>query len=545
MRKRNRILSLLLGMAMVFSLTACGGGKQTDEAGTAQENEAEDTQVQSDAGKVSDETKDTNQVTVISPSDNGSLNIYTNTIGKPGKIMVEPFVQTLWQYNKDMELEGVLCEDFTYDEDGMGITLKLRQGVKWHNGDDFTSADVVYTLGTMLAESPAAPNYNFIDYADVTAADDYTVHVGLSRQMGLFEHRCSDLYMYCKSFEEGTNTTGTDGGELLECGTGSYIVTEYEKDDHVSYKRNDDYWQDVAKLDGLTIRFIGEAATAFLEVQTGEAQISLNISASDQSDVLNGKYENLSISNGANMSHYAIGMNQYNPYFESPEVREAINHAINREEVFAVAFEGVGTVAYTPVCVDVFGFDEQYKDNYPFPYDPEKAKELLAQAGYADGFSCSFAIENNTIQKTMAELVQGYLSEVGITVTIDMYEAAALTEVLKGADWGLCQAMCNMNGDPSSALNYQCNVKNVGTSDKFNNDRDAIAQECTRLLEEAETISNPEEREKVYFEFQKLYFESPWEVPVCDQSIYAVYSSSLDGYWGAGVQPHFRNLSYK
>ena len=267
MRKRNRILSLLLGMAMVFSLTACGGGKQTDEAGTAQENEAEDTQVQSDAGKVSDETKDTNQVTVISPSDNGSLNIYTNTIGKPGKIMVEPFVQTLWQYNKDMELEGVLCEDFTYDEDGMGITLKLRQGVKWHNGDDFTSADVVYTLGTMLAESPAAPNYNFIDYADVTAADDYTVHVGLSRQMGLFEHRCSDLYMYCKSFEEGTNTTGTDGGELLECGTGSYIVTEYEKDDHVSYKRNDDYWQDVAKLDGLTIRFIGEAATAFLVVQ--------------------------------------------------------------------------------------------------------------------------------------------------------------------------------------------------------------------------------------------------------------------------------------
>lgn len=528
MRKKAKILTAAL-IGMLF-LSACG----TTEADAPEATNSDGPSVKSG-----------NTMTVISPKDNGSLNVYSKTIGREAKYMSEPFLETLWQYNSEMELEGVLCESFVYDDDNTGITLNLRQDVYWHNGELFTAEDVVYTLGTMLAESPAAPNYDYIDYNDITAVDEHTVHIGFARKTGVFEHRSSDLFIYNKAFEEGTSTTDSDGNELLACGTGAYIVTEYVKDDHVSYVKNSNYWGNETELDGLTIRFISEAATAFLEVQTGDAQITINTTATDQVDVLNGVYDELSISNGSNMSHYAIGMNQYNEYFESTLVREAMNYAIDREEVFKVAFESVGELSYTPIPSDIFGFDEQYIEKYPYSYDPDKAKDLLEQAGYSNGFECSFAIENNMISKTAAELVQSYLSEIGVTVTIDMYETAAITEVLKGEDWGLCIAMCNFNGDPASALSYQCSVKNVGTSNKFNNDDDKIAQECTALIEQAEQTSSPSEREELYHKFQELYFESPWEIPVCDQSIYAIYSNDIEGYWNAGIQPHYGNLKYK
>ena len=98
---------------------------------------------------------------------------------------VGPFCETLWQYDQDLNLEGVLAESFEYDDDLMGITVHLRDNVYWHNGDKFTADDVVYTMG-VVAESPAGPNYDYIDYANVQAVDELTVYFPLTRQMGVF-----------------------------------------------------------------------------------------------------------------------------------------------------------------------------------------------------------------------------------------------------------------------------------------------------------------------------------------------------------------------
>lgn len=548
MKAYKKIVAMLLSAGMLVSMTACGGNtsETTAASGETQASAGQETTAAEggDAAQGSSQAKEDNWLTVVSTRDNGSLDMYVNSINRWGKAQVGPFLQTLWQYDENLNLEGVLAESFEYDDDLMGITVHLRDNVYWHNGEKFTADDVVYTMG-MLAAGPAAKNYNYIDYENVKAVDDLTVYFPLTRAMGVFEHRSSDLFMYCKSFQEGTNTKDTDGNELIACGTGAFIVTEYEKDDHVSYRRNDNYWGDKAKLDGLTIRFIGEASTAFMEVQTGSAQISNNTSASDLSDVQAGKYDNIIASDDAKMAHNGIGMNQRTPYFADVRVRQAVNYAINREEIFNVAYEGVGSQAWSCISVDVFGFDESYVNNFPYEYDVEKAKALMAEAGYADGFTCSFAIENNTLQKTTAELVQAYLAEIGITVEIEMYESAALNDLIPTENWGLAFATYNQNGDPSSALTFGTSIRNVGGSNKFNNDQDPIAVQYTEMLESSECVASEQERLDIYKEMQKLYFSTIWEVPIADQSVYVVQSTDIEGYWGAGVQPHFENVSFK
>ncbi len=543
MKKWKKLTALALAFAMTASLAACGGGG-TESSGAAGTGGAAETGASGENSGGSSQAKEDNWLTVISTRDNGSLNMYTTTVNRWGKVEVGPFCETLWQYDQDLNLEGVLAESFEYDDDLMGITVHLRDNVYWHNGDKFTADDVVYTMG-VVAESPAGPNYDYIDYANVQAVDELTVYFPLTRQMGVFEHRSSDLFIYCKSFEEGTNTTDPEGNELVACGTGPFVVTEYAKDDHVSYKRNENYWGDKTQLNGLTIRFISEASTAFMEVQTGNAQISNNTGATDLSNVQAGQYENIVSSDDARMAHNGIAMNQHNEYFKDVRVREAINYAINREEVFQVAYEGVGNLAYSCISKDVFGYDSSYETNYPFEYNVEQAKALLAEAGYADGFTCSFAIQNNTLERTMAELVQAYLAEVGITVTIDMYESAAISELYNTADWGLTLGTYNQNGDPSSALNFGTNVVNVGGSNKYNNEEDPVAIQYSELLESADSAATEAEREEIYKQCQALYFESIWEVPICDQSIYVVESTDIQGYWGAGVQPHFEDVSFK
>ncbi|WP_434311069.1 ABC transporter substrate-binding protein [Hominifimenecus sp. rT4P-3] len=548
MKAYKKIVATLLSACMLVSMAACGGEEKPTDTQAANTQASGETAAQPTAGEQpggsDSQAKKDNWLTAISTRDNGSLDMYTAAINRWGKAQVGPFLQTLWQYDANLKLEGVLAESFEYDDDLMGITVHLRDGVTWHNGDKFTSADVVYTM-SKLAAGPAGPNYNYIDYENVEAVDELTVHFGLTRKMGVFEHRSSDLFMYCKSFEEGTNTKDADGNELVACGTGPFIVTEYEKDDHVSYRRNDNYWGEKAKLDGMTMRFIGEASTAFMEVQTGNAQISNNTAASDLSDVQAGNYENIIASDDAKMAHNAIGMNQHNPYFTDVRVRQAVNYAINRKEIFDVAYEGVGSQAWSCISVDVFGFNEEYLNNYPYEYDLEKAKSLMQEAGYADGFTCSFAIENNTLQKTTAELVQAYLAEIGITVTIDMYESAALNELIPTENWGLAFATYNQNGDPSSALTFGTSIRNVGGSNKYNNDKDPIAVQYTELLESSECLGTEEERLAVYKQMQELYFSTIWEVPIADQSVYMVQSTDIEGYWGAGVQPHFENISFK
>ncbi|MGZ3579041.1 MAG: peptide-binding protein, partial [Syntrophales bacterium] len=341
----------------------------------------------------------------------------------------------LVKYDKDVNIVGDLAESWEVSKDGLVITFHLRKGVKWHDGHPFSARDVLYTYQvTIDPKTPTAYSGDFLKVKKAEVLDDYTFRIAYDKPFApaLMSWGSSILPRHLL---EGKDIT-TSPLARHPVGTGPYIFKEWLPGQKIVLISNPDYFEGRPYIDGFIMRIIPDTATMFLELRAnGIDRMNLTPLQYTRQTENNLFRKNFNKYRYLSFSYTYLGYNLKNPLFADKRVRQAIAYAINKDEIIQGVLLGLGKVATGPYKPGTWVYNPNVET---YPYNPKKAKELLAAAGWKDadgdgildkdGQPFVFEIitnQGNEIRAKCAEIIQRRLSEIGIKVKIRVLEWAA------------------------------------------------------------------------------------------------------------------------
>jgi len=367
--------------------------------------------------------------------------IITNSssfIGDPTLILTDsnsmmgaiPDLEALVFSDNSGQIQPVLATSWTVAQDGKSITFNLRKGVKFHDGTDFNAAAAKWNLDRYMAANPG----NVPLWAGIDALDDYTIKLNLkSFQNTLLNGLEGTAGMMVSPTAAQKN--GLDWMKTNEAGTGPFKLAGFSRDVSQDYVRFDDYWGGKAFLDGIKFNVIKDSNTARMALESGAADVFLSQTDAITADLVKKGYI-LENRPGPMMSVMPDSKHENSP-FAKLAVRQAISYAIDRDGIAKTLGYGYWEVVTQSAAAYQFGRIDN--SQVPYKYDPAKAKQLLASAGYPNGFATTI-IGSNTFGKDPILALQGNLKDAGITLTINMVESASWNNsVVKGWDgllWG-------------------------------------------------------------------------------------------------------------
>jgi len=332
--------------------------------------------------------------------------------------VAKSFYQGLFGFDKDMKLQNVLAESYDVSPDGLVYTVKLRSGVKFQDGTDFNAEAVKANLDRASNPDNHLKRYNlFKTIAKTEAVDPTTVKITLNQPFSPFINTLASPAAAMIS-PEALKKYGKDIG-FHPVGTGPYEFVTWNQTDFVKVKKFDGYWKaGYPKLDSITWRPVVDNNARSAMLQTGEANFAFPIPF-EQARLLE-KNSKLDLVTSPSIMQRYISLNVTQKPFDNIKVRQAVNYAINREALVKVAFAGFATPATGIVPPSI-----QYAQTFPAPeYNPAKARELLKEAGYPDGFSTTlWSSHNHSTAQKVLQFTQQQLAQVGIKVKLTAMDA--------------------------------------------------------------------------------------------------------------------------
>ena len=334
----------------------------------------------------------------------------------------------LTRFGPDGSVNPGLAHGWDISDDGLTYTFHLREGVSFHDGTPFSADDVVFSLDRARAEgSTNAQPQLFAAIDTVEALDPETVQVTLSQPQGsfLFNMAWGDAVIMSPESVE-TNATNP-------VGTGAFRFTRWVQGDRVEMERNPDYWGEAPALERVTFRFIADPTAAFAAMMAGDVDAFPNFPAPETLAQLDAD-PRFSVIVGSTEGETILSMNHANEALSDIRIRQAISHAINRQEIIDGAMFGFGT----PIGTHFAPHNPDYIDLTELsPHDPDRARELLAEAG-AEGLSFRLALPPPTYARRGGEILAAQLRAVGIETQITNMEWAQwLEQVFNGKDYDL------------------------------------------------------------------------------------------------------------
>lgn len=319
-------------------------------------------------------------------------------------------------------------------EDGTVYTFKLREGVKFQNGREFTADDVVYTMNRVIDPETASPGAGFYvgikgaqefmdgeaDSAEgIKALDDYTVQFTLTQPDVTFLNKMALNFAYIVP-KEVVEEEGDNFGHA-PVGTGPYTLGEWKPGQYLVFERNPDYfYEGLPYLDKITIEVGVEPDVALLRLEKGEIDLMGDPPpGADWVRIVNDPAWENRITRAPSISTIYIAINTTTPPLDNVTVRKALNHAIDKQRIVQL-LNGRGSVANQVLPPLMPGYDPDYVG---YEYDPDKAKSLLEEAGFSDGFETSIECISVEPQPKLCESFQQDLSKIGIKLTIDSLAA--------------------------------------------------------------------------------------------------------------------------
>ena len=340
----------------------------------------------------------------------------------------------LIKYDKDVHIVGDLAESWEISRDGLVITFHLRKGVRWHDGKPFTAHDVLYTYQvTVDPKTPTAYAGDFLKVKKAEVLDDHTFRATYDRPFAPALMSWS-VGILPRHLLEGRDITTSPLGRH-PIGTGPYRFKEWVAGQKIVLVSNPDYFEGRPYIDGYILRIIPDTATMFLELRAnGIDRMGLTPLQFTRQTENNLFRENYRKYRYLSFAYTYMGYNLKNPLFADKRVRQALAHAVNREEIIDGVLLGLGKPATGPYKPGTWAHNPNVRT---YSHDPEKAKALLAEAGWRrtdggflekDGKPFEFEIitnQGNEIRAKCAEIIQRRLAEIGIRVKIRVIEWAA------------------------------------------------------------------------------------------------------------------------
>lgn len=332
--------------------------------------------------------------------------------------VAKSFYQGLFGFDKDMKLVNVLAESSDASKDGLTYTIKLRSGIKFQDGSDFNAEAVKVNLDRASNADSHLKRYNlFKSIATTEVIDPLTVKITLKQPFSAFINTLASPAAAMIS-PTALKKYGKEIG-FHPVGTGPYELDTWNQTDFVKVKKFAGYWKKgYPKLDTITWRPVVDNNTRAAMLQTGEANFAFPIPY-EQAKLLE-KNSKLDLVTSPSIMQRYISFNVTQKPFDNPKVREAINYAINRQALVKVAFAGYATPATGIVPPAI-----QFAQTYPAPeYNPAKARELLKEAGFPNGFTTTlWSSHNHSTAQKVLQFTQQQLAQVGIKATLTAMDA--------------------------------------------------------------------------------------------------------------------------
>lgn len=530
---KNRKLALLLAGAMSMSLLAgCGGGSDKNTNQTqpaAQETQAAQTQ---EAGAESQESQETgpkrDNVTIALATDVSSLNPYGQDNNVTNQVMFHIYEPLVTQ-DRDLSIIPCLADSWEESEDGMTWTFKLHEGVKFHDGSDFTSEDVVASYN-YAKDVSASYNSRFATVDSIEAVDDYTVVLHMKNKYPLL---LTDLAMVCISSKENIEgkTEEEIGNSVI--GTGRYKLVEHVKEDHIDMVANEEYWGGAPEIKSVRFRPISNAATRTATMLSGELDVMGGVSVQDVERLE--AAEGIHVVSEPSMEMIYMNMEQMlddNPAVEGGgnplkdvRVRQAMYQAIDTDMIINNVMQGHAYPTATLIRDTFNGYSPELER---FPYDPEAAKALLAEAGYPDGFTITLdAGSDITVNSSeVAQAVAGYLEKIGIKVNLNLMPTATFLPHIRPYEHKtglLISAWSVYTGEGISMMNQHCYTydqeKGTGNANRGHYSN----PEVDKLINEAMQESDKERRAELTKQIDKMTHDDVAYIPLyVQENIFAV-----------------------
>jgi peptide/nickel transport system substrate-binding protein len=549
---RKIIIVLLLAVLLVFSTSALfarGSGGEEPESAEEKATPAEKPEKAREQVLVFGSSGDVARLDPGDVTDGESIqrmdNIFEGLVEfEPGTTEIKPGLATSWDISSD----------------GKELTFNLRRGVKFHDGTNFNADAVVFSLARQY--DPNHPyhqygewaywGYMFYDVDRVEKIDDYKVKIYMkvpNASMML------NLAMFTAAIVSPANAErwGEDAFKY-PVGTGPFKFVEWVKDDHITLEAFDDYWKGRSKLDRVIFRVIPDASARLLALEAGEVHGIEYPNPADFDRISANSDLTLMVEPGMNVGYMAMnagygykdanqnGIRDSNePWVKTPgyyepltkkQVRQAINMAIDKESIVRDLYRGTASVAKNGMPPFMLGYNDDIED---WPYDPERAKRLLAEAGYPNGFEVTLHVMPVSRPymfdpPKIGEAIQSYLAAVGITVNFYQVDwGTYLQETEEGKHQMCLLGWTGDNGDPDNFMNvlYGPNSTSIGTAGNYGFFNDMEAQ---KLLTAALQTFDVEERAAYYREVQEMIHESANWVYIAHSNQNLVFRKNVKGY---------------
>ena len=384
------------------------------------------------------------------------------------------------------DLTPAIASDYQVSEDRLTYTFTLRDGVKFHNGDTVTAEDVVYSIQRCAAatETGIVPVEAFSNITDIQAPDASTVVITLAQPDNEFLSYMTTAVLPADYDQQDTDPVGT----------GPFKFVSRAAQDSIVLEKFDEYWGTPAQLDQVTFKIIENADSLLMSLQSGAIDLCAHLTSTQVAQL----GEDFDVAEGTMNLVQALYLNNAVEPFDNELVRQALCYAIDKQAIIDLAFDGYGSPIGSSMY-PAFGkyFDESLTDYYP--HDTEKAKELLAQAGYPDGFSMTITVPSNyKPHMDTAQVLVQQLAEVGITTEIqaveweswvsDAYTNRQFQSTVVGVDASNMTARALLERFTSTADNNFINYSNA--------DYDALFAQAQATADDAEQTALYKEMEK-------------------------------------------------
>ena len=534
MKGKKYFLAFILLLTMAVFLAACNTG---DSGSSSTETETEtntDSETTTDSTETDNSTPSVPQVLVFGRgADSVSLDPGIVTDGESFKVTQNLFETLLNFGEQDTTIHPGLAKEWVVSDDGLTYTFTLQEGVKFHDGTDFNAEAVIKNVNRWKGGTEEDFYYfNSMFKAegadiitDVKADGDYTVIFTLSRPQAPF---LKNLAM--SPFGIASPTAFEAAGDKFgdnPVGTGPFKFTEWKRTESITIEKNPDYWQQgLPKLDKVIFLSIPDNSTRLNALITGQIDLADGINPSDGKTVEGNA--DLQLIERPSMNIGYLGLTSTRPPFDNKLVRQAVNYAINKQAIVDAFFEGRAQVAANPMPPSISGYNEAIE---PYPYDPEKAKALLAEAGY-DGkeielWAMPVPRPYMPDGAKVAEVIQKNLEDVGIKSKIVTFEwATYLDKAKKGEADAFMLGWTGDNGDADNFIYTLLDKDNIGSNNYsyYSND------EVHDLLIKAQSETDENVRIDLYKKAQEIIHEdAPW-VPLAHSTPLLAAKAGVKGF---------------